>query len=157
LSKSNSKTAWGNLVVRKIAFILAIMSVFMMLTSAAGAAIELPLRVDVNGERLNFPDEQPFIDSNGRTQVPARFIAEKLGANVTWNGKEQKAVFEKRSKKLVLYAGKVEYELNGEKKMDTAALLISGRTFVPARYVAEAFDAVVSWDADLRTVYINQM
>jgi len=157
LSKSNSKTAWGNLVVRKIAFILAIMSVFMMLTSAAGAAIELPLRVEVNGERLNFPDEQPFIDSNGRTQVPARFIAEKLGANVTWNGKEQKAVFEKRSKKLVLYAGKVEYELNGEKKMDTAALLISGRTFVPARYVAEAFDAVVSWDADLRTVYINQM
>jgi len=143
--------------VRKIAFILAIMSVFMMLTSAAGAAIELPLRVEVNGERLNFPDEQPFIDSNGRTQVPARFIAEKLGANVTWNGKEQKAVFEKRSKKLVLYAGKVEYELNGEKKMDTAALLISGRTFVPARYVAEAFDAVVSWDADLRTVYINQM
>ncbi len=143
--------------MRKIAFILAIMSVFMMLTSAAGAAIELPLRVEVNGERLNFPDEQPFIDSNGRTQVPARFIAEKLGANVTWNGKEQKAVFEKRSKKLVLYAGKVEYELNGEKKMDTAALLISGRTFVPARYVAEAFDAVVSWDADLRTVYINQM
>jgi len=142
--------------VRKIAFILAIISVFMMLTIAVEAAIELPLRVEVNGERLNFPDEQPFIDSNGRTQVPARFIAEKLGANVTWNGKEQKAVFEKGSKKLVLYVGKAEYELNGEKKkMDTAALLISGRTFVPARYVAEAFDAVVSWDPDIRTVYIN--
>jgi len=39
--------------------------------------------------------------------------------------------------------------------MDTAALLISGRTFVPARYVAEAFDAKVSWDPDIRTVYIN--
>jgi len=55
-----------------------------------------------------------------------------------------------------LYIGKAEYELNGEqKKMDTAALLISGRTFVPARYVAEAFDAKVSWDPDIRTVYIN--
>jgi len=65
-------------------------------------------------------------------------------------------VFEKGSKKLVLYIGKAEYELNGEqKKMDTAALLISGRTFVPARYVAEAFDAKVSWDPDIRTVYIN--
>jgi len=65
-------------------------------------------------------------------------------------------VFEKGSKKLVLYIGKAEYELNGEqKKMDTAALLISGRTFVPARYVAEAFDATVSWDPDIRTVYIN--
>ncbi|NLU27865.1 MAG: copper amine oxidase N-terminal domain-containing protein, partial [Hungateiclostridium thermocellum] len=69
---------------------------------------------------------------------------------------EKKAVFEKGSKKLVLYIGKAEYELNGEqKKMDTAALLISGRTFVPARYVAEAFDAKVSWDPDIRTVYIN--
>ncbi len=39
--------------------------------------------------------------------------------------------------------------------MDTAALLKEGRTFVPARYVAEAFDAVVSWDPEIRTVYIN--
>ncbi|WP_265447169.1 stalk domain-containing protein [Acetivibrio straminisolvens] len=141
--------------MKKIALVLAIMSVLMMLTSFAGA-VELPLRVEVNGERLYFPDEQPFIDSNGRTQTPARFIAEKLGANVTWDGKEQKAVFEKGNKKLVLHIGKTEYELNGEKKkMDTAALLISGRTFVPARYVAEAFDAVVSWDPDIRTVYIN--
>ena len=142
--------------MKKVALVLVIMSVFIMLTSAAAAAIELPLRVEVNGERVYFPDEQPFIDSNGRTQVPARFIAEKLGANVTWDGKEKKAVFEKGSKKLVLYIGKAEYELNGEqKKMDTAALLISGRTFVPARYVAEAFDAKVSWDPDIRTVYIN--
>jgi len=102
--------------MKKVALVLVIMSVFIMLTSAAAAAIELPLRVEVNGERVYFPDEQPFIDSNGRTQVPARFIAEKLGANVTWDGKEKKAVFEKGSKKLVLYIGKAEYELNGEQK-----------------------------------------
>ncbi|ODM24560.1 copper amine oxidase N-terminal domain-containing protein [Acetivibrio mesophilus] len=141
--------------MKKISLVLAIMCVFMMVTSVE-AAIVLPLRVEVDGERLDFPDEQPFIDANGRTQTPARFIAEKLGANVTWNGKEQKAVFEKGSKKLVLYIGKKDYELNGQKKtMDTAALLKEGRTFVPARYVAEAFDAVVSWDPEIRTVYIN--
>jgi len=32
---------------------------------SCAAAIELPLRVEVNGERVYFPDEQPFIDSNG--------------------------------------------------------------------------------------------
>jgi len=34
-------------------------------------------------------------------------------------------------------------------------LLIEGRTFVPARYVAEAFGATVSWNAAIKTVYID--
>ena len=38
--------------------------------------------------------------------------------------------------------------------MDTEALLLGGRTFVPARYVAEALGATVDWDASIRTVYI---
>ncbi len=39
--------------------------------------------------------------------------------------------------------------------MDTEAILQNGRTFVPARYVAEAFGAVVEWDARVRTVNIT--
>ncbi|HEX9059922.1 MAG TPA: copper amine oxidase N-terminal domain-containing protein, partial [Clostridia bacterium] len=49
-----------------------------------------------------------------------------------------------------------DYDLNGQKKqMDTAAMLKDGRTFVPARYVAEAFGATVRWDSAIRTVYIE--
>jgi len=33
--------------------------------------------------------------------------------------------------------------------------VIEGRTFVPARYVAEAFGATVSWNAAIKTVYID--
>ena len=33
-------------------------------------------------------------------------------------------------------------------------MLLGGRTFVPARYVAEALGATVDWDASIRTVYI---
>ena len=103
-----------------------------------------------------FPDAQPFIDENGRTQTPSRFIGEELGATVTWDGNAQKATFKKGSTELVLYIGKKDYEINGQKKqMDTAALLKDGRTFVPARYVAEAFGASVRWDGVIRTVYID--
>jgi hypothetical protein len=80
--------------------------------------------------------------SNGRTQTPARFIGEELGATVTWDGTSQKATFVKDNKRLILYIGKKEYELDGKTlQMDTAALFHEGRTFVPARYVAEAFGA----------------
>ncbi len=138
-------------------FTLVIVVVLMAtLISALNVFGEMPLRIVVNGERLYFPDAQPFIDANGRTQTPARFIGEELGATVTWDGTAQKATFVKDSKKLILYIGKKEYELDGKMlQMDTAALLQEGRTFVPARYVAEAFGATVSWDSAVRTVYVD--
>jgi len=142
--------------MKKIA--ITILTVFMLTVFLAnvGYAIDIPLRVVVNGEEVNFPDAKPFIDANGRTQTPARFIGEALGATVTWDGNAKKAVFEKSETTLVLFIGKREYEVNGQKKqMDTEALLIEGRTFVPARYVAEAFGATVSWNAAIKTVYID--
>ncbi|NLU25944.1 MAG: copper amine oxidase N-terminal domain-containing protein [Hungateiclostridium thermocellum] len=142
--------------MKKIAIMILIIFMSTLLLTNVGYAIDIPLRVVVNGEEVKFPDAQPFIDANGRTQTPARFIGEALGATVTWDGNAKKAVFEKSETTLVLFIGKREYELNGQKKqMDTEALLIEGRTFVPARYVAEAFGATVSWNAAIKTVYID--
>jgi hypothetical protein len=142
--------------MKKVTFVMAVVLVMVALFSVFNVLGEMPLRIVVNGDRLYFPDAQPFIDSNGRTQTPARFIGEELGATVTWDGTAQKATFVKGNKKLILYIGKKEYELDGNKlQMDTAALLQDGRTFVPARYVAEAFGATVRWDSAVRTVYVD--
>ena len=140
--------------MKKLALFI-ILALFMTTLSVLSVYGEMPLRIVVDGDRLFFPDAQPFIDSNGRTQAPARFIGERLGATVTWDGASQKATFVKGAKKLVLYIGKKEYELDGKKlQMDTVALLQEGRTYVPARYVAEAFGATVRWDSVIKTVYI---
>ncbi|NLD47070.1 MAG: copper amine oxidase N-terminal domain-containing protein [Clostridiaceae bacterium] len=142
--------------MKKILLFITVIFIMITLFSTVSTAVEMPLRVVVNGTRLDFPDAKPFIDTYGRTQTPARFIGEALGATVTWDGKEQKAVFVLNGKKLVLYIGKKEYDLDGQKKqMDTAALLQDGRTYVPARYVAEAFGATVRWDSAIRTVYVD--
>ncbi len=142
--------------MKKFAKVIVFILFMATVLSALKVYGEMPLRIVVNNDRLFFPDAQPFIDSNGRTQTPARFIGEKLGATVTWDGTAQKATFVKGGNKLILYIGKKEYELDGKKlQMDTAALLQEGRTFVPARYVAEAFGATVRWDSVIRTVYID--
>ena len=141
--------------MRKFIFSIAIIFVITTMLSISVVG-EMPIRILIDGERLFFPDAQPFIDENGRTQTPSRFIGEELGATFTWDGNAQKATFKKGSTELVLYIGKKDYEINGQKKqMDTAALLKDGRTFVPARYVAEAFGASVRWDGVIRTVYID--
>jgi len=142
--------------MKKFALVIAVALLMISIFSVLNVFGEMPLRIVVDGDRLFFPDAQPFIDSNGRTQVPARFIGERLGATVTWDSAAQKAVFVKGERKLILYIGKKEYELDGKiLQMDTAALLQEDRTFVPARYVAEAFGATVRWDSLIKTVYID--
>jgi len=42
------------------------------------------------------------------------------------------------------------------KTADVAPEIVAGRTFLPARYVAEAFGAAVVWDAAANTVSIQK-
>jgi len=142
--------------MKKLALLLTVIFSTSIILSVHSFAVVLPIRVVVNGTKITFPDAQPFVDANERTQTPARFIGEALGATASWDGKAKKATFEKGGKKLILYIGKKEYDIDGQKKqMDTVALLKNSRTFVPARYVAEAFGATVSWKDSIKTVYID--
>ena len=125
------------------------------LNSTAGVA-EMPLRVVVNGDKVSFPDAQPFIDANGRTQVPVRFVSEALGAKVDWNGDTQKVTVALNSRNVVLTIGLKKYEINNKSyQMDTVALLQESRTFVPIRFVSEALGASVVWDQATKSVYIK--
>lgn len=46
-------------------------------------------------------------------------------------------------------------EWQGIKTMDTAPVIVSGRTYLPARYVAEFFGYTVEWDANSHTVIVK--
>jgi len=119
-------------------------------------AASLPLRVVVNGEKVVFPDAQPFIDAQQRVQLPVRFISEALGAKVLWDGSAKKATISLDGKTMGVYIGKKSYELNGKtKEMDTAALFKQSRTFVPLRFVYEGLGVNVKWDDAVKTVYIT--
>ncbi|HEY5587048.1 MAG TPA: stalk domain-containing protein [Ruminiclostridium sp.] len=143
--------------MKKLSLILVLILSFTIVLSTVIVtyAAELPINIVVNEKKLNFPDAKPFLDSNGRSQAPAKFIGEALGATVIWNGKEKQAVLTLGSKKLVLYIGRKNYIVNGQtKQMDTTAILKDERTFVPAKYIAEAFGANVIWNGTSRTVYV---
>lgn len=132
------------------------MFTFTLLLSSFASAANPPLRFVVNGEEIKFPDAQPFVDVKGRTQVPSRFIAEALGASAIWNASQQKATFVLGNNKLELTIGQNNYFLNGEpKQMDTSAMILDARVYVPAKYVVEAFNAELKWDQAIATLYIQ--
>lgn len=39
--------------------------------------------------------------------------------------------------------------------MDTTPVLINGRTYIPVRYIAEAFNMGINWDGKDRMVSLN--
>ncbi|WP_199613896.1 copper amine oxidase N-terminal domain-containing protein [Paenibacillus alkalitolerans] len=142
--------------MKKTAAFLAALFIVLSSLPALSLAANLPLRIVVNGDRIDVRDAAPFIDNNGRAQVPLRFVSEALGAKVGWNNKSKTVTIEIVSKTLSLVTGKTSYTLNGEiRKMDTAALLKNKRTYVPIRFVSEALGATVNWDKKINTVYID--
>ncbi len=135
-----------------MAMILFLVSAVPIMTSAA----PLALRVEVNGERIYFPDEQPYVDKAQRVQVPVRFVSEALNAKVDWTAATKTVTVKLDSDTLTLVLGKKDYDVNGEKRqMDTAANRVGGRTFVPLRFVSEGLGASVKWDSAVSTVYIS--
>ena len=102
------------------------------------------ISVYLNGEKLSF-DVQPQI-INSRTMVPMRKIFEELGTVVGWNNNTQKAISVKKGDIVSVSIGGQYLTVNGEQKLlDSPPVIISGRTLVPVRAVAESFNCDVEW------------
>lgn len=130
-------------------------SLFSMTASAASKPPSF-VNVVMDGQKIWFPDAQAFVDDNGRTLVPVRFIAEKMGANVGWEHKTMTVPIERDDLHIVLTIGESKALVNGQEMVfDTKAITSGGRTFVPLRFVSEALGAEVDWDSPTSTVFIS--
>ena len=93
---------------------------------------------------------------NGRTMVPLRAIFEALGADVQWDGTTQTVSSSKGSTNVSLQINSTELHKNSETKtLDVPAQLVEGRTLVPVRAIAEAYDCTVGWDSETKTVSVK--
>jgi hypothetical protein len=101
-------------------------------------------------------DVAPYIKSD-RTYVPMRYLGEILGAEVVWDDAARTVTLTKGDTTVVFTIGSTTYTVNGEAKTAVVAPEIaSDRTMLPARFVAEAFGAVVGWDPGTQTVVISK-
>ena len=81
--------------------------------------------------------------------VPIRYLAYGLGVaeeGISWEGQTSTATLKKGETEVELAIGSQEIIINGSAKaMDVAPILHEGRTFLPARFVAEALGYQVDW------------
>ncbi len=101
-------------------------------------------------------DAAPYI-KDSRTYVPMRYVAEIIGADVVWDDAARTVTLTKGDDVVVFTIGSTTYTVNGEAKTaDVAPEIANSRTMLPARYAAEAFGALVGWDAASGTVLITK-
>ena len=103
------------------------------------------IKIYANDKQIFFFDVVPFIDSANRTQAPVRAVAEALGCEVDYV--DGLVTIRGRKTTINLTIGSDILTKNGENiQMDTAAVIISDRTFIPVRYIAEALGYTVNWE-----------
>ena len=97
----------------------------------------------------------------GRTLLPVKWVAEPLGASVTWNAAERKVTVVLDTTTVELWIGKSAARVNGTtvaidpQNSGVVPLIVSGRTMLPVRFVAEQLGARVDYDAADRKVTIT--
>lgn len=112
------------------------------------------ISVEVDDRKVYF-DQEPII-YNDRTMVPMRKIFEALGADVTWNANTQTVTGQKGDRAVRVTIGqKMMYVNSKAVELDTAPFILSGRTLVPARAIAEGLGCTVDWDGRYRVVSIT--
>lgn len=90
-------------------------------------------------------DVAPII-KNSRTMLPARFVAENLGAKVEWNEEKGLVTVTGKDVTILLTIGSDKATVNGkEVKLDSPAFIENDRTYTPIRFIAEELGAHVEW------------
>ncbi len=151
----------------KILLTVILLLSFAVLPADAAGSVRFLARniyLYVDGKVVNFPDQQPYIDSNGRIMVPVRFPSQTLGARVGYDfsDPENREVYIQRDASgklpavdIIIKIGDEKVKVNDKTRlMDTVAVAANGRTMVPVRFVSEYLGAEVRWNDASKAAHI---
>ncbi len=156
-------------IVKSIIAIILIVgtSLIMMAPSVInsdGYEMTVSLQIDNPMMTVNGSEEEidpgrgtvPVIQ-DGRTLVPIRAIMEAFGITVEYQENTESVLLTSPIKQVKLYIGlSVAYINQAKNDLDVAPKVINGRTMMPIRFVAEAFNLYVDWDGATRTVTVTR-
>ena len=107
-------------------------------------------------------DVAPKIEKD-RTMLPARFVAENLGAKVEWDGEKELVTITSKNLKtdenvtILITIGAATVKVNGKEiKLDSPAFIENDRTYTPIRFISENLGASVEWVEKEQKVIITK-
>ncbi|SDY55845.1 Flagellum-specific peptidoglycan hydrolase FlgJ [Proteiniborus ethanoligenes] len=139
----------------KLAILICLCVLTQLFSPKALALSQIKLIVD--GQDIT-SIAQPIIQ-NDRTLVPIRFVAEQLGAKVTWNNEDRTVLVEKGKNSVLLRIDSHLVLYQKDEKVydlcDVPPTIINERTYVPLRLISNALGIGIDWNQESRTVYVD--
>ncbi len=112
------------------------------------------IQIYVNGKKLAL--SVPPMIVNSRTMVPVSAISQALEAEVEWDAVKRQVHIRQGEVTLVLMIDSITAVVdNSIVTLEAPAMIAHSRTYVPLSFIANAFDADISWDAATRSVFIE--
>ena len=91
-------------------------------------------------------NDVPPILRRDRTMLPARFVAESLGARVDWDEETQAVTIENASTSILIFVNSDKAYVNGRVQyLDSPTFTQNDRTYTPVRFIVEALGCDVDW------------
>ncbi|MGD8192649.1 N-acetylmuramoyl-L-alanine amidase [Brevibacillus ginsengisoli] len=135
--------------------LICLMLVVPCMVSAAASSPSDAIHLVIEGKQVE-ADVPPMI-SDGRTMVPVRVVAEKMGAEVQWDQDTQTATVIQGQKSIKMQLDNIQASINDKSvKLDTPPQIMNHRMLLPLRFVGEALGSTIGWDPTSRTVIANQ-
>ena len=114
-----------------------------------------------NGTKTTIDSQgtKPFIIS-GKTMVPMRFVAEKMGGKVSYKSDAQPIVMTYGDRKVEIRLNSKEMKVTVDGKaakvtLEVAAQTKNGRTYIPLRAISQALGFTVYYDAGTEIIVVN--
>ncbi len=142
--------------MKKIILSLAFLLIFTLFntTTDADNTFFAPVCVTVNGEYVK-TDKQAFL-KHDTTKVSLRDIGDIFGAQVSWNEKSSTAEIKSGNTHLAVTKGKNTATVNEKAvRLDSSAVIVNDRIFVPLRFLSENLGAKVTWNEETLTADIS--
>ena len=114
----------------------------------------VPIDITINGNYIK--TDCATYETDGTSFVPIRSISDALGASLEWNEDEKKATITRGETIIILYEDKKQAYVNDKPMFLSHSVRITNdKLFVPVRFLAESFGALVAWNEKYHNIEIT--
>lgn len=148
------------LISKRILIALFATMLLCILPISAAAAPKEPTEVDdvvviMNGDKVKLTDPVRMLD--GKLYFPVARLTEMFGAKTVWDQDNYELTIHNTfGDRIVLSDGvPVVYYNEGRYLMDSAPIVVEGKTYAPLRDLTEMLHGTVQWNADEKLVELQ--
>lgn len=141
---------------RRFAAVITAMTMTAGISVTTWAAENDDIQLQINGETIVFDNLKP-INRKDRVFVPFRDTLQQMGAEISYDDTQHLTTATRGDTTIQFHPGETNVTVTKdgvEKNLETSMVISSGNTYIPIRFLGQAFDYPIGWDDEQKTALL---